>query len=57
MSDLKRLRHELRTIYEALDAELLEERPELSRRERRDEVRSRLLTIVDEAVREVTAAY
>ncbi len=57
MSDLKRLRHELQTIFEALEQEIQEERPELPRSQRLEQARSRLLTLVDDAVRDVTAGY
>jgi hypothetical protein len=57
VSDLKRLKRELRILYEALTDDVENTRPELSRRERREQVRSRLLSLVDEAVRDVTAEY
>lgn len=57
MSDLKRLRQELRTLYEAIESELEDTEPELSRRQRRESARTRLLSLVDQAVQDVTAEY
>ncbi|MEM6369525.1 MAG: hypothetical protein AAGD10_01755 [Myxococcota bacterium] len=57
MSDMKRLRAELRILYEAIDIELTSSAPELSHRERRERVRSELLSRVDDAVRDVAAEY
>ncbi|MEM1024218.1 MAG: hypothetical protein AAF627_03880 [Myxococcota bacterium] len=57
MSDMKRLRAELRILYEAIDLELTSSAPELSHRERRERVRSELLSRVDDAVRDVAAEY
>ena len=54
MSDVRRLKKELETIFFALLDELEEERPELDRRGRREEARSQLLSIVDEAIQDVT---
>ncbi|MEL7370772.1 MAG: hypothetical protein AAFN74_17765 [Myxococcota bacterium] len=54
MSDVLRLKHELETIYNALLAELEDDRPDLDRRGRREEARTRLLSIVDEAIQDVT---
>ncbi|MGF1511895.1 MAG: hypothetical protein ACFB9M_20565 [Myxococcota bacterium] len=57
VSDLKRLKRELRIMYESLDDELADREPALSRRARKEQVRSRLLAMVDEAVRDVTSEY
>lgn len=57
MSDIKRLRTELRTLYEAIEADLEDREPDLSRRERRERARAELLARVDDAVREVAAEY
>ncbi len=54
MSDVLRLKKELETLFFALLNELEETRPELGRRERHEEARSRLLAVVDEAVQDVT---
>ncbi|MEM7674783.1 MAG: hypothetical protein AAF449_02140 [Myxococcota bacterium] len=54
MSDVLRLKHELETIFNTLLAELEDDRPDLNRRGRHEEARTRLLSIVDEAVQDVT---
>lgn len=54
---MKRLRTELRILYEAIEQDLASNAPELSRRERRERVRSELLSRVDDAVRDVAAEY
>ncbi len=41
-------------MFYAILNELEEDQPELGRRERRDEARNRLLSIVDEAIQDVT---
>jgi hypothetical protein len=57
VSDLKRLRQELRILYEAIEADLEERHPEWTRQRRWDAARTRLLSLVDEAVQDVTAEY
>ena len=57
VSDMKRLRTELRILYEAIEQELSLDEPELNRRERRERTRAELLSRVDDAVREVAAEY
>jgi len=54
-SDLKRLRRELETLLESLQQDLEESQPQLSRRQRLEQARSKLLALVDEAVRDVTS--
>lgn len=56
-ADLKRLRRELETILASVEQDLEDEEPGLTHKERRERARSRLLALVDEAVREVTAAW
>jgi hypothetical protein len=53
-ADLERLRRELQTILDALEADLEVEAPGLTRRERRERARSALLGLVDDAIRAVT---
>ena len=54
MSDVLRLKKELEILFVALLDELEEDRPDLTRRERHEEARSRLLSVVDEAIQDVT---
>lgn len=54
MSDVKRLKAELTVIWEALLEEEEERAPELSRRERAERARSALLSLVDEAIQEIS---
>ena len=54
MSDVLRLKKELETIFVALLDEIEDAEPELSRRDRREQARNRLLAIVDEAIQDVT---
>jgi hypothetical protein len=52
-ADIKRLKTELATIWEAIFDSLQEENPKASKKELREMTRARFLTVVDEAAREV----
>lgn len=54
-ADVKRLRTELRTIWEALYEAEKDNDPRASRKELRERTRARFLHIVDDVAREVAA--
>lgn len=54
-SDIKRLKHELRTIWDAIAQSLAEKNPGISKRQLRELTRTRFLAVVDESVREIAA--
>ena len=53
MSDVKRLENELRILWEAIQQDVQDEHPKMSRPERRQLARSRFVQIVDDVVRDV----
>ena len=54
-SDIKRLKTELNVIWTAIQIEVKDENPRLGMRERNEMARSRFISLVDEAAREVVA--
>jgi hypothetical protein len=53
--DVRRLRADLETLWQAMLDELAEKRPDLPKSERRRAARSRFVQIVDDVVRDVSA--